>query len=84
MKRKRILLTEKKKAGLTAAAVLFPVVPLTVKITAESVPLRLSLTRAINPNLTKCAAISAASSRPTIDVKSHSHSSADTAVKQSR
>jgi hypothetical protein len=56
--------------------------PRTVKIIAESLPFRLSLTRVMRPNRTNCAAISAASSLPTTDVKSQSHSRAVTAAKQ--
>lgn len=56
--------------------------PRTVKMIAESLFFLLSLTRVMRPNRTNCAAISAASSLPTTDVKSHSHSRAVTAAKQ--
>ena len=49
---------------------------------AESLFFRLSETRVMRPNRTNCAAISAASSLPMTDVKSHSHSKAVTAAKQ--
>jgi hypothetical protein len=51
---------------------------------AESLFFRLSLTSAMSPKRTNCAPISAASSRPTTEVKSQSHSSAATAWKQYR
>ena len=56
--------------------------PRTVKMIAESLFFRLSLTRVMRPKRTNCAAISAASSRPTTEVKSQSHSNAWTAWKQ--
>jgi len=56
--------------------------PRTVKMIAESLFFLLSLTKVIRPKRTNCAAISAASSLPTTDVKSQSHSSAVTAAKQ--
>lgn len=59
-----------------------PAAPLTVKMIAESLFFRLSETRLMRPNRTNWAAISAASSLPMTDVKSHSHSKAVTAAKQ--